>query len=107
MQGLFAERGKTDMTTPSGGDAIPVTVTTNAPKGLIAIPAYVYTAATLPAGVEVEGGDAQPIYLVSAGQLSDGSFALQGDLAPVRLVTGTGRPAIGDPAPIPVYVLNP
>jgi hypothetical protein len=95
------------MTTPSGGDAMPAAVVTTAPKGLIAIPAYVYTVATLPADVDIEGGDAQPIYLVSAGQLASGAFALQGDAAPVRLVTGTGRPALGDVAPIAVYALNP
>jgi hypothetical protein len=95
------------MTTPNGGDAAPAIVVTTAPKGLSALPAYVYTVATLPADVDIEGGDAQPIYLVSAGQLASGEFALLGDVAPVRLVTGTGRPALGDLAPIAVYVLNP
>lgn len=95
------------MTTPNGGDAMPADVSAAAPKGLIAIPAYVYALAALPADVEIDGGNAQPIYLVSAGQIASGAYALQGDAAPIRLVTGTGRPVLGDAAPIAVYVLNP
>jgi hypothetical protein len=94
------------MTTPNGGDATPATVVTTPPKGLSAQPAFVYTVATLPADVEIDGNDAVPIYLVSAAQIASGEYALLGDVAPVRLVTGTGRPTIGDLAPIAVYAVN-
>jgi hypothetical protein len=94
------------MTTPSGGDAIPVAVSTDAPKGLSALPAVGYTAATLPAGIEIEGGNAVPVYLVSAAQIASGEYALLGEAAPVRLVAGTGQPTIGDPAPVPVYLVS-
>lgn len=94
------------MTTPYGGDAQPVSVSADPPKGLIAIPAYGYTLATLPADVEIEGGDARPVYLVSAAQIASGEFALQGNPAPIRLVSGTGRPVLGDAAPIAVYLVG-
>lgn len=94
------------MTTPVGGDAQPVTVSTSPPKGLIAVPAYGYTPDTLPADIDVEGGDCLPVYVVSDAELAAGTFILRGDLAPVRLIGGTGRPTIGDVAPMPVYLVG-
>lgn len=94
------------MTTPKGGSALPVVVSTRAPKGLIAYPVVGYTAATLPAGVAILGGDAQPVYLVSAAQIASGEYALVGDPSPMPLVAVTDRPALGDVAPIAVYVVN-
>lgn len=94
------------MSTPNGGDAAPVTVSTQAPTGLIAIPVWGYTLATLPAGIDVEGGNAEPVYLVSSAELASGAYVLRGDQAVMRIVSGTGRPAIGAVAPTPVYLVG-
>ena len=87
--------------------ALPVVVSTEAPKGLACLPVIGYTPSTLPAGVSVAGSPtAQPVYVVSAAQIASGAFALQGG-APLPVVAGvSGLDTLGDVAPVPVYVVS-
>jgi hypothetical protein len=92
---------------PTGADCLPVALSTDTPASGRALRVFGYrTAAAAAAAGKVIGGDyATPIYVISASEVA--TIGVQGNIPVPVIIPTDGRPARGDVAPMPVYVVNP
>ena len=93
---------------PSGGDCVPVILSTDPPMSGPAMRVYGYrtVAAAMADGKVILGNDdSLPVYIISAAEVD--TIGVQGNTPLPVIIPPDGRPANGSPAPVPVYVVNP
>ena len=95
-------------TSPSGADCLPVVISTDPPASGPAMRVYGYrtVAAAMADGKVILGyDDSMPVYIITAGEVE--TIGVYGNIPVPIIIPSDGRPANGNVAPIPVYVVNP
>lgn len=93
--------------TPIGSNCLPVVISTDPPMSGPAMRVYGYrtVSAAMADGKVVDGDNSTPVYIINVGEVA--TIGVQGNVPVPVIIPSDGRPSKDNPAPVPVYVVNP